>query len=421
MGRTNPKELGIKTELIRRYGPDVPVKGMRRRGRDAGSIRFPDFLFLRNARFEDGISGRPAQDRFLADGTLAQSICTSLFDFQCNRARNKLFVIYAGCPGISGTVGQSLNWVDFEQANILSRGIYYQTAVFEACLGVYDDHLYLGRDTLLSQFVSVVPDYDDEALFVAGFDQSEPIKDFTGYTVRCMASHAGELFIGLEDNAAPASSKVVRWDGLTFRDDLTGISPPACMSVFRHENLALTVNNAAGGLRIRDAAGTWSVVAGALGSVQMQHQEYRDNLYISEAGPDLWKYDGAALAIDHTIATATIGGLAEAFGDLYFGHDLAAATRKATIGRLTSAGVYTNVYKDFTVQANPTPPPTDFSFAQHVKRLALYRGALVAGIESVASGGRIFLSRASDVAGTWDMITPDTSNGYGGIVAWGVF
>lgn len=421
MGRTNPRELGLKNELIRRYGPGVPVQGMRRRGRDAGSVRFPDWLFLRNARFEDGISGRPAHDRFLADNTLGGDACVSLFDFQCNRSRNKLFVIYAGCPGIDPAVGQSLNWVDHEQASMLSRGIYYSTAVFEACLGVFDDHLYIGRDTKLSRFVTIVPDYDTEALFVAGFDQSELFKDFTGYTLRALCQHAGEFFIGLENIATPANSKVVRWDGVTFRDELTGIDPPACMRVFRHENLALTLSAAAGGLRIRNAAGAWTTTAGALGNVSMQMAEYRDNLYISEAGPDLWKFDGAALTIDRNIPTARICGLAEAFGDLYYGHDQSNALKKATIGRLTSAGAYTDVHKDFSAQANPDPPPADFSFAQLVKRLAFYRGALIAGIESVTQGGRIFLSRGSDVTGTWDMITPDVSNGYGGIVAWEVY
>lgn len=419
MGRENPQELGARQEIVQRYGPSVPILGMRRRGRDAGAIAFPQWQYLLNVRFNDGIGNRPAHDIFL-DGLPGDVV--SLFDFQNSRARGKLFIIYAGCPGVDPASGQSLNWYDHEQETELSRGIYYTSAVFEACLAVHDGKLYIGTDETLRGFISVIPDYEDEALFISGLDQTELLKTFTGYTVRAMISDNGELFIGLENKAVPAASKVVRWDGVTFRDDVTGVDPPSCLRGFRNNSIAMTFSSAAGGLHVRNSAGVWANVAGALGNVQCVMEEYRDNLYITEDGADLWKYDGAALAIVHSIATARIDGLANAFGYLYYGHNRSAATTDASIGRLDSTGTYIDLHKNLATQANPTPPPTDFSFTNLVKRLSFYRGALIAGVESTTWGGRLFLSRAADVSGTWDIVTPIDvfAPGFGGIVAFQV-
>lgn len=417
MGLDNPTELGNRQKIQMRYGPGTPVMGMRRRGQDPGAYQLPYWQFLRNVRFDDGIGARKRRELFMSGlGDGAGSIVAGLYDFQCTRSAGKLYIIYAGCPGIAGAAtGQSLCDFDFEQAEQLSRGIYWASATFEACLAGFAGRLYIGRDSTLSAFITIEPDYEDEALFISGLDQAEQIKSFTGYTVRCAFEAFGELFVGLENIATPAASKIVRWDGVTFRDDKTGIDPPSCIKLFRNTTLVVSTSNAAGGILLRDSAGAWTAVAGAFGNVQVVMAEYRDNLYLTEDGPDLWKFDGTTLAIDRTILTARINGLAAGFGYLYYGHDRSAALKDATLGRLDSAGAYTDVHKNIAAQAG-------FAWADLVKRISFYRGALIIGVESTVNGGRLFLSPGSDTAGTWEIVTPvdPLAPAYGAIVAFTV-
>lgn len=411
MSARKQPEIGIREPFEFRYGPEVPIRGHRRRG-DAGSIQLPHFEFFQNVRFDDGIKARQADKRMLD----AYGVdITGLYDFQMTGPAGRLYVLYEGCPAIAtGVSGVSLNTLDQEKQLSLGAVTYWDAAA-GACLGVHDGTLYIGRDSKLYAFITVDAIYEDQSVFVAGFDQAEFLREFPGFTITTLYSAFGELFIGLAK--AAGTSEIWRYDGVTYRQDKTAIDPPATMRLFRNDTLAVAFTTS--GLRLRTAAGVWSLVAGAVGEAdgQVQMREYRDNLYITEDGPDIWKYDGTTLAVDHSVALARINGIANAFGYLFFGYE--STLSKAIIGRLDSAGAYVDVHKNITAQV----VLPDYSWARLVKQLEFYRGDLVAGVESSAFGGRLFLSRQASTSGAWDLITPVDllAPAYGAVLAFTVY
>lgn len=395
MARKNPAELGERLPDTFRYGPTTPVLGHVRRG-DPGGIVLPQMAFLRNVRLQKTlITGRPPAARRINGISSVSAAVKSLFDFQPTGlgAMNKLYIVYDGCPGVHPTNGSSANWFDHEQSSRFSRGIYYDTASSNVVIAAHDGNIFLARDDKLSLFSTITPDYEDESLAIAGVDQSELLKTFTGFTIRCMVSAFGELFIGLD--AGAGASKVVRYDGKTFRDDDTGVDPPSVMRMLHSDKLV--VGRSTSGIRVRTASGTWSAVAGAVSAVDMV--EYRNVLYISEDGADLWSYDGTTLGIARTIAGAQIYGLAQAFGYMYYGY--LSSTPAGIIGRLDSAGAYTDVHKNLTTQDGIVRKP---------KALAFYRGALMAGVNTAATGGKLFLSPGTDTAGTYLPFVSNAAN-----------
>jgi hypothetical protein len=407
-------ELGERKTFEWRYGPEMPIVGHRRRG-DAGSIQLPHFEFLQNVRFDDGIKGRTPASNML-EGIGEQVV--GLYDFQCTGPAGRLYVIYEGCPQIAtGISGSSMSTFDQEKQTALNGIAYWETSTFGACLAEHDGILYIGRDDGLYAFISIEAAYEDQALFVAGFDQSELLRQFTGFTVTCLRSAFGLLFIGLDDGAG--NGEIWTYDGVTYRSDDTGIDPPACMTLFQSKTLVVAFTTS--DLRLRDSAGAWTTVAGAVGEADgdVQMCEYRDSLYITEDGADIWKLDGTtlALAIDHSVAGARINGICEAFGFMFFGYE--SATNEAVIGRLDDAGAYVDVHHNITTQALPD----DFSWARLVKQLTFYRGAIVAGVESLLYGGRLFLSQGENTTQPWlieqpvDVLAP----AYGAVIAFSVF
>lgn len=397
----NPSEQGTRDEFVFRYGPEVPMLGHRRRG-DAGTIRLPHFEFLQNVRFNDGIGGRPGS-QMLLNGL--GDIVTSLYDFQTTGPDGKLYIIYNGVPGCSvpfGFVGFSLDWFDPETYKQFNRGVAYSSTT-SACMGTFGGDLYLGIDDTLKRFITINPDYEDEAVFISGFDQSEDLKVFTGYAITSMRFAFGELYIGLTNKTGGGvgNSKVVRYDGVTFRDDDTGIDSPISMSLFRDEMLVVGI--ATSGLRVRTEAGVWSTVAGAVAPTKQE--SYRDLLYLVDDTASIYTFDGAAIASVHTIAGARIAGLAVFDELLYFGYGTAAF--HAIVGTLDKAGTYTDVHKDITAQ---DPGDGNFNQAQRVSQLAFYRGGLIAGVANdnpiTQYGGRLMGVDGINTAGTWVALTP---------------
>lgn len=395
----NPNEQGTRDEFVFRYGPEVPMLGMRRRG-DAGTIRLPNFEFLQNVRFNDGIGGRPGSQ--LAVNGLGE-IVTSLYDFQDTGPDGKLYVLYDGVPGCSlpfGFAGFSLNWVDFETQSTFQRGVAYPSAT-SACMAVFDGDLYIGIEGTLKRFITINSDYEDEAIFIGGFDQSEDLKTFTGFSITSMRFAFGELYIGLTNNTAGGvgNSKIVRYDGVTFRDDDTGIDPPVSMSLFRDEMLVVGISTT--GLRVRTAAGVWSTVAGAVAPTKQE--SYRDLLYLVDDTASIYTFDGAAIANVHTIAGARIAGLAVLNKLLFFGYGTAAL--HAIIGTLDVAGTYVDVHHDITAQGG------NDVLAQRISQLSFYRGGIIAGIANdtpspFGYGGRLYFADGIDTTTAWEILTP---------------
>lgn len=402
-------EIGKRSPLPFRYGPGVPVRGMRRRG-DPGACPFPYWWLLINCRFDDGFGDRGGAGAFLeTGGGSSTDEVISLFDFQQvsgGSTRNKLFVVIDGCPGISSVAGASLNWFDQNAASPFGRGPYDGTATVDPVLGFYDGRMYVGADDKLKVFTPIEPDREDEILDIAGFDQTEVLRVFTGFTIKFLRSAFGYLFIGLDGGAG--ASKIVRYDGITFEDDDTAIDPPTVASLFRDEYLVAGLST--GGLRVRTAAGAWSTVASA--AVPNAMREYRDNLWFTASGTTLYKFDSAAITAARVVAGATMLSLATAFGNLYYGYSAGAAG--AIIGRLDAAGAYVDAHKSFQAQ---------LATATATRQLEFFRGQLIAGVNTggPSTGSRMFFSPGSDTGNaTWEVLQPNVAAN-GDIVAFAVY
>lgn len=307
----------------------------------------------------------------------------------------KLWSVIAGCPGLSPTLGFSVNSIDMDQSPEFQRGVYYSTSSALPVLAKFAERMYLGLDSGLKRLQLIDQPWGTEGLSVSGSSQDTPLKTFTGYTVSCMIEFDGLLFIGLD--AGAGASKVVTWDGISIRDDKTGIDAPTCFAKYRVQNGgdALVMGTATGNaLYIRPAGaspGTWSSL-GTVAAVEML--SFRDVLYIATDGASLYSWDGATLAVARSPAGCTaMRCLAEFNNTLYFGYQTATS---AIIGKLTSAGAYTDIEKDLTTQ-----------FANSIIRvLASYRGFLIAGGSISGSGGRFWISPRATTSGTWKQISP---------------
>jgi hypothetical protein len=310
-----------------------------------------------------------------------------LQDFQV-RTR-KLYTLFTGCPGISAVLGFSAGWYDSDQSPAWQRGVYYNGASGNMVAGVYDGQLYLGVDDKLRVLKLINAPYgNSESLAIAGIEQGEHLGVFTGFTIRALQEFDGMLFIGLD--AGAGASKIVTWDGLTFRNDVTGIDPPTAFCKWRNK---LVGGHSTSGIRIRNegaSPGTWSTVAGAVVSVHMT--SYKDSVYITNGSTAIWKYDGSSLASDRTIAGAAIRGLTT-FNDgsaqyLFYGYQ--SSGNAAIIGRYDGSS-YVDVHYNITAT---------YSAARLPRTLRAYRGGLAALVNTAANGGRLYLSKGNDTDGT---------------------
>jgi hypothetical protein len=382
MGLRDPRELGIRRPARRRNGVDGfgPWGGMVLNG-DPASQPPNRPRHLENFRIVGGnYRPRPGVTPFNIDPLqAADAKITSLVDFQVNQ--KKLYMSMDGCPGISTTIGSSVNWADTEDSVFLTPGIYYSSSVNLASLAVFDGRVYFGVDSVLKAFTLIQPPYGDSTLNVSGVEQSEVINTFVGYTVSFLEAFDGKLFIGLY-SGAPGTSKIAVWDGLTIHDGLlgttadnTGINKPTWMTRWRDK---LVIGNDTQDILIRDPGdvpGTYATVAIAAWHTY-QMTSYRDNLYLVGGGNTLKKYDGAAIT-NHVIANAEIVSLSQpgsVFGNMYYGYRAppANAPTRGRIGKLDSAGTFTDAWKIFSVD--------EVSGALYVRTLNEYRGVLAAGV-----------------------------------------
>ncbi len=412
MGLKSSQERGSRRIVTRRTGTeDFPEwRGMRLVG-DPGAVPPNMLRYAENVRFRGGnIDCRDGLAKIVGgqgNGLDADDACViSLADFQTEP--HKLYLVFDGCPGISSAIGFSLNALDPEQNDLISRGTYYSTATTRVVVGVFDGRLYVGVDDTLKAFTLIVPEYGEELIDVAGAEQAEKIAVFTGFKITCLREFDGKLFIGLD--AGAGASKIATWDGLTVRDgtngttaDLAAINVPTCFGLWR-DQLTVGFAVATNAIKLRvvgDGPGTYTTVAPGAGTVaSITHLSYRDNLYITDGGNKLWKYDGTTLAAERTILLATdMRALAEFDGNMYYGYTT--STSHAILGQLAVAS-FTDAYLDLTAQD---------AQAVTIRCAASYRGSLYVGTSKVGVGGLVFRSPAHSATGTYTTLAARLSQG----------
>lgn len=308
----------------------------------------------------------------------------------------RLYIVAAGCPGLSPSVGFSLNALDTEQDPEFQRMTYYSGTASQVVVGKYNRALYVGTDSDLRRWQAIRVPWGKENLSVSGSTQDTPLKTFSGFTIKCLREFDGMLFIGLDGGAG--ASKVVTYDGISFRDDVTGIDPPTCFADYRVQNGgdAIVMGTSTGNnIYIRpagDSPGTWTSI-GTAASVDMI--SYKDVLYIATGGANVSSWNGTTLtAAARSPAGATAVLSVEVFnGLLYFSYETASA---AIIGKYDGSS-WTDAEKNITTQ---------FSGTTSVRTIASYCGFLVGG-GTRSSSGRLWVSPGTTTSGTWVEVVPN--------------
>lgn len=383
-----------------RSGKDGLWSGMVTSGDPCRNGVFSPRMLVNVDLYDGEIRCRPGLTKLNSSVLDASNACIrNLVSLNCPTPL-KLWLIVAGCPGIDPTLGFSINSIDTEQSPEFQRAVYYSTASNQPVLAKYGDQMYLGVDSSVRKLQLIAQPWGTENLSVSGTSQDTPLKTFSGYVVTCMQEFDGKLFIGLD--GGNGASKIVTYDGVSFRDDVTAIDPPTCFALYRVQNggdaIVVGTENA-NTLAIRptgETAGMWSSI-GTVAATEML--SFRDVLYIATSGASLYQWNGSALSVARSPAGAVaLRCLAEFNNTLYFGYETASA---AIIGKQTSGGTYTDVEKNLTTQ---------FTGASSLRSLAAYRGFLIASGSITASGGRVWISPGTTTSGTWTQIAPAVSN-----------
>lgn len=320
--------------------------------------------------------------------------------------RSRMWLTAHGCFGTTIGTGASLFHLDPAAFPVLHRyADFFTDANFQSPLGKYGGRLFLGDRGNLREVVIVTPPQrvaSNEFLFSP---MAVPVAAFDGYTIRCMLEFDAKLFIGIENNADPATSKIVVWNGLSVQDDLTGVRPPQCMGIWRNK-LVAGFDATAAHVRYRDAGaapGTWTTVAlaGFLasfnGNAMAEHKQY---LYIASGNDLIHRFDGTALSLVRTIAGAAVDGsgctaLAVHNGLLYYGWNTPGAAYASRIGRFdpesTAANEWVDTYKDVTTE--------QASFKQLVS-MSTYRNQIYVGGQQLW----VLATKIDDVKGTLQVL-----------------
>lgn len=287
---------------------------------DPGSIPNNALRRLLNGRFEGpNVVGRKGLIEVTELGTFQR--VAHIAEIPCASPRIRIYKFFRGC-NVGAVIGFQLDGVDEESGGDFS--LAYESGSSYAGVGAaFGDKFYVADFDVIRQLI-IPHSYPDGygSSSTSGLVQLDlPVETFSGFEARSIAEFDGKIFIGLKNIANPATqSKIVAYDGITFTDDLTGISTPFALGVFR--NRLIVAQN--GQIQWRAAGtppGSWTAVVNAdflieysLGKLNDRASancimEYRDQLWF--AGRDnasglgaVWSWDDTALTLEWTIAAS---------------------------------------------------------------------------------------------------------------------
>ena len=353
---------------------------------------------LENVSFVGGeMRERAGLTKFLASQLHVGACVRYLGDFQISTPR-KLWIVTDGCPGISSGAGSSITCIDTEQDPEFQRVLYGAALSNPIVLAGFGADLHFGADDTLRKLQLLpVPWEAPESLSISGYSQDLPLKTWTGFVITAMLEFDGKLFIGLDNGIG--ASKIVTWDGVSWREDLLTIDPVTCFGLYRvttgGDAIVAGFAGATNHIRYRptgDSPGSWTIVAPGAGTLDARNMiSYKDVLYLSDLNGDIWDFDGTTLASAHSPASSTACKAVTTFnGNLLFGYTTAAAARLGSY----DGSSWTDVEKDFTVQA---------AEATDIRTLAGYRGLLMAGIIETVKAGVVWVTD-TDITAAYDRV-----------------
>lgn len=386
---------------------------------DPGSLDPNELQWGENIRLKGkGIATRPGLDlkidlALFTGRSSGSGAATWACEAPGNALHNRLWCSTLGCLDASNT-GYQLYHIDPVQSPVFQQYVDYRTSTDRfSPIGRYGDKFLVGDGALVKELRIISnPTGISANTVLGGASGTRPfyeITSFEGYTVTFIKDFNGAVFVGLSNDAAPTtSSKIVRWDGAQWTDDLTGIRVPLAAGYWR-DKLVVGFDSTAAHIRVRDSGTTptWTTVALA-GMVCTVNQnaivEYRDKTYIASGTDLIHAFDGTALSLVRTVATCDTTGdgvtaLCLHQGLLHYGWNVA-ATFASRIGRLdveSTTTEYVDTYLNITAQQATFTGLTS---------MASYRSQIVVGGRSAT-----FLATApNDVPGTLRVLNTGTAS-----------
>jgi hypothetical protein len=252
-------------------------------------------------------------------------------------------------------------------------------------LASYGSRLIIGDGSVLRELIRIVH-YPGPGTDVALRIPTAPtaiLAQIPGYAIRCLLEFDGKLFVGLENLTTAASSKIAVWDGMQLTDDITSVRPPLALGIWR-DKLVAGFDATAANIRVRNrgvAPGTWNTfaLAGSLCATQGNAmQEFGPYLYIASGADKIFKFDGAALTLVHTITDCATNGrgvtsLVLHNDLLYYGWN-AITTYVASLGRHDPDSTATEWVDSYRVLATGAT-----ALFNTISALASYRGRIACG------------------------------------------
>lgn len=301
--------------------------------------------------------------------------------------RVRLWFAEIGCHGVGAGTGGEILQVDPTQLPVVQTYASFPvTSNTQPTLAQFGDTLMGSNGSNLFTVLQISsPPGVASTSILASPPLVSPV-DFPGFNVLCMQEFDGKLFVGLGNIATPAASKIMTWDGVTIREDKTGIAPPISMGTWR-DKLIVGFEAATGSISVRNigaSPGTYNVFA--LAGFQSSPYgnaivEVRQYAYIAGGSNGLiYKFDGAALTLARSLlaseATAVVHALTIYNGLLHYGWYKTAATAGTSyVGRhdpdSTAANEWTDKYKNSLT--------SDVPFFLYLTSMKAYRQAIYCG------------------------------------------
>jgi hypothetical protein len=390
-------QLGPQTIRVeRRYGTDGigAPRGVVTE-RPGGSLRPEEFVRLVNVDWlGNGIIPRPGQARL---GTLIHDdeARTHPYDFRLGCA-TRLWHAGVGCPGQGLSGGFFIGHYDQEQEPQVQRAAYYSTSLNQIAIATYGGQPYIAIDDSLRRLQTIPVPYGEEQITIGGQGADLPSALLTGFRCNAMIEFDGLFFLALQENGS-GTHKIATYDGVTLRDDLTGLADaPVAFGLWRDSLiLGYVVGANRISVRARGASpGTWAHVSPGAGTIATQLGRnsivsYKDEVYIADGGANVWNYDGTTLAVGRNVVGATITCVEEAFGYLFYGY--LSSGGDATIGRYDNSS-WVDAHRDLTA---------DEPLAARVDALRYFRDALVVCVTRTGFQNALLESPGRNTASAW--------------------
>ena len=271
-----------------------------------------------------------------------------------------------GCFGVGPGLGATIVHVDPGELPVYQvYGNYKASGSRLDPLAKFGSSLFVGDRTALRELVQTTAPPGAIGTTIPAIPAAATVT-FPGFKIRCLLEFDSKLFIGLENEVTPTASKIAIWDGLAWKDDLTGIRPPIAFGTWR-DKLVAGFDATAANVRVRDpgaAPGTWATVGlagfltGAFGNVMC---EVGPKLFIASGTDLLHSFDGTSLALTRTVAGCAVDGfgitaLTKHNGLLHYGWNTpsGAPGYSSRIGRhdpdSSGANEFVDTYLDITAQ-----------------------------------------------------------------------